>query len=68
MVNQIDRYDFSSDRSRKSDNKSLQRDRSSADTRSDELISTLANAVENRRARQVNEWESMRRQHFRASA
>lgn len=26
---------------------------------SDELIVTLANAVENKRARQVNEWESL---------
>ena len=36
--------------------------------RFDDLIVSLANAHENRRARQVSEWESMGRQIFRASA
>ncbi len=30
----------------------------------DDVIASLANATENRRARQVNEWERMRRQVF----
>lgn len=34
----------------------------------DDVISMLANAPENRRARQVTEWESMRRQVFRQLA
>ena len=33
-------------------------------TRFDDLIVSLANAHENRRARQVTEWERMRRQYF----
>jgi len=31
---------------------------------SDDVIASLANATENRRARQVSEWERMRRQVF----
>ena len=34
----------------------------------DDVIAALANAHENRRARQVTEWESMRRQAFRTPA
>lgn len=33
---------------------------------SDEVIAALANAPENRRARQVGEWERLRRQSFRS--
>src|SRR5687768_10583658 len=33
----------------------------------DDVIASLANARENRRARQVTEWERMRRQNFRAA-
>lgn len=33
----------------------------------DDVIISLANASENRRARQVTEWERLRRQSFRAS-
>lgn len=32
----------------------------------DDVIAALANMTENRRARQVGEWESMRRRTFRA--
>lgn len=35
---------------------------------SDEVLAALANAPENRRARQVGEWERLRRQTFRAAA
>ncbi|MFT3744422.1 MAG: hypothetical protein QM785_09005 [Pyrinomonadaceae bacterium] len=35
--------------------------------RFDDLIVSLSNAHENRRARQVTEWESMRRQNFPAA-
>lgn len=34
----------------------------------DEVIAALANAHENRRARQVTEWESMRRYNVRSAA
>ena len=34
----------------------------------DDVIASLANATENRRARQVSEWERMRCQHFRVPA
>ena len=41
---------------------SSQRNRNNKETSSnDELIGSLANAHENRRARQVTEWEQMRR-------
>lgn len=33
---------------------------------SDDVIAALANAPENRRARQVGEWERLRRQSFRS--
>ena len=39
--------------------------RSKNNPRFDDLIVSLANAHENRRARQVSEWEKMRQQHFR---
>lgn len=42
--------------------------RSQKKPRFDDLIVSLANAHENRRARQVSEWESMGRQITRASA
>lgn len=35
---------------------------------SDDVLTALANAPENRRARQVSEWERLRRQSFRAAA
>lgn len=34
----------------------------------DDVIASLANATENRRARQVSEWERMRRQIFRSAS
>jgi len=36
--------------------------------RTDEVIATLANSRENQRARQINEWESLRRRTFGADA
>lgn len=35
---------------------------------SDDVLTALANEPENRRARQVGEWERLRRQSFRAAA
>ena len=34
----------------------------------DDVIASLANATENRRARQVSEWERMRRQFFASAS
>lgn len=34
----------------------------------DDVVASLANATENRRARQVTEWERMRRQMFRSAS
>ena len=47
-----------------SDNLTSNRSRSKESPRFDELIVSLANAHENRRARQVTEWERMRQQIF----
>lgn len=40
----------------------------SLQTEFDDVIASLASMTENRRARQVSKWESMRRQAFRVSA
>lgn len=37
-------------------------------TNIDDVIYSLANTIENRRARQVTEWERLRRQTFRTTA
>ncbi|MBV9215316.1 MAG: hypothetical protein JO053_03995 [Acidobacteria bacterium] len=48
-------------------NHSFDRRRSVSLAPSDEVIAALANAPENRRARQVSEWESLRRHNLHAS-
>jgi len=63
MVNQIDsKLDYAPDTAKH--RKSLHARREHRDSRSDELIASLANSYENQRARQVTEWESMRRHNF----
>lgn len=42
--------------------------RKSTDNSADELILSLSNAYENQRARQVFEWESVRRQNVQRAA
>jgi len=67
MVNQIDSTrDFISDNPtrQRSDTYTLDRQRSNTKFRFDDLIVALANTHENQRARQVTEWEGMRRQNF----
>lgn len=64
MVNQIDnKLDFSSDSNRQSDpaRHSVLRSRQNSTYRIDDVIASLANDYENRRARQVSEWERMGR-------
>ncbi|MEQ1606230.1 MAG: hypothetical protein ABL999_15325 [Pyrinomonadaceae bacterium] len=70
MVNQLDSTrDFTHDKPQQhiSDAHFSDRTRSNKPFRFDDLIVSLANAHENRRARQVTEWESMRRQNFPAA-
>ena len=50
-----------------SDKQFTDRSHSGRNFRFDDLIVSLANAHENRRARQVTEWERMRRQSFPAA-
>lgn len=64
MVSQIDtKLDFSSDRTRnpESTRHSSLRSRQNPSFRIDDVIASLANDYENRRARQVSEWERMAR-------
>lgn len=72
MVNHIDHNTSRDARSRRDSTdlqtKSSARHFGQQNMSFDDVIATLANAPENRRARQVSEWESMRRQHFPASA
>ena len=70
MANQINSTrDFSHDKPQQhvSDTHSPERSRSHRSFRFDDLIVMLANAHENRRARQVTEWERMRRLSFPAA-
>lgn len=70
MVNQIDSIrDFAHDKSQQqlSDTHFSDKSRINYRSRFDELIVSLANTHENRRARQVTEWERMRRQNFPAA-
>jgi len=65
MAEHIDRID-PRDHARESNSQTLSPSRSynSRARPFDEVIVSLANAKENRRARQVSEWEQMRRQVF----
>lgn len=70
MVNHIDSTrEFTHDNSQQhiSDTHFSDRTRTNKSFRFDDLIVTLANAHENRRARQVTEWESMRHKSFPAA-
>ncbi|HQZ97457.1 MAG TPA: hypothetical protein PLP21_14140 [Pyrinomonadaceae bacterium] len=70
MANRINSSrDFTHEKSQQhiSDTYFPERTRSNKPFRFDDLIVTLANAHENRRARQVTEWERMRRQNFPAA-
>ena len=70
MVNQLESTrDFTPDNSQQhiSDTHFADKPRSAKPFRLDDLIVTLANAHENRRARQVTEWEHMRHQNFPAA-
>ena len=70
MVNQFDStHDFTLDNSQQhfSDTHFSDRTRANKPFRFDDLIVTLANAHENRRARQVTEWERMRHKSFPAA-
>ena len=70
MVNRID-HNISRD-ARTSQNSSNNRSASRIFrlniTNIDDVIASLANAPENKRARQVTEWEKLRRQSFRVWA
>lgn len=73
MVNQIDRNSTRDTHAQRETSKFTSPSASAKPTKYqsaviDDVISSLANAQENRRARQVNEWEKMRQQYFRASA
>lgn len=65
MAEHIDRI-AAHDHARENNSKSLSfaQSRNKRSRPSDEVIASLANATENRRARQVSEWERMRRQVF----
>lgn len=64
MVSQIDsKLDFSPDTPRNHKSRNTRKDMPT-DSRSDELIALLANSYENRRVRQVIEWEHMPRHTF----
>jgi hypothetical protein len=64
MVNQIDsKLDFSPDTPRHHKSRHARKEKLT-DLRSDELIALLANSYENRRVRQVIEWEHMPRHTF----
>jgi len=69
MAEHIDR-NTARDHSRENNSRSLSSTHShNANARPfDDVIVSLANATENRRARQVSDWERMRRQHFRVVA
>ncbi len=70
MVNQIDSTrDFAHKtlQQPKSDSHLSDRLRPNSRFRLDELIASLANAHENRRARQVTEWERIRQHNFPAA-
>lgn len=67
MVNQIDsKFDFAPETHQHQYPSHPRRETRRA--RPDDLITSLANSIENRRARQVVEWEHMRRQNIRVSA
>lgn len=68
MVNQIDtKIDFAPDTARHRNSLHARREHR-IDSRSEELIAALANSYENQRARQVTEWERMRRQNLPIAA
>lgn len=70
MVNQLDStHSFSHENPQQhvSETHFSDRLRTNKRFRFDELMNALANAHENRRARQVMEWERMPRQHFPAA-
>jgi len=68
MVNQIDQNTSRDARSRRDTNelhtKSSSRHYGQQFNSVDDVIASLANAPENRRARQVTEWERLRKQNF----
>ncbi len=67
MVNQIDtKLDYAPDTAKRRNLLSARREHRS-DPRSEELIASLANSYENQRARQVTEWEQMRRHNLPAA-
>lgn len=64
-TNKLNAADHAAMLKQASETLSSQRNRNNKETSSnDELIGSLANAHENRRARQVTEWEQMRRVGF----
>lgn len=64
MVNQIDtKLDFAPDTAKHS-NSRRPRGETHVDRRTDEIIALLANSYENRRVRQVIEWEHMPRRNY----
>ena len=70
MVNRLD-HNISRDarsQQKSSNSSSASRNFHSNFANIDDVIASLANAPENRRARQVTEWEKMRRQNFRQAA
>ncbi len=70
MVNQLDSIrDYSHDNPQQHSSTAHFKDRSRTNKpfRFDDLLVTLANAHENRRALQVSEWERMRHQNFPAA-